>query len=48
MGVTDQPKPDPCPVCGSPTHKWWAPVLSDPGDVEPRANCTNPTCDWGY
>lgn len=37
-----------CPTCGSPVNKWYSPNMSDPGDVDPRADCTNPNCEWGY
>ena len=37
-----------CPQCGAWINHWWSPVLGDPGDVDPRADCTNPACDWGY
>jgi hypothetical protein len=37
-----------CPECGAWLNCWWAPVLGDPGDVDPRADCTNPKCHWGY
>lgn len=37
-----------CPECGSPIRKFYRPNASDPGDVDPAADCTNPQCDWGY
>jgi len=37
-----------CPDCGSPVINWWSGNQLDPGDVDPRADCTNPDCGWGY
>lgn len=36
-----------CPDCGSLVINWYSANL-DPGDVDPRADCTNPDCGWGY
>jgi hypothetical protein len=48
-GEQDRPAAkDECPDCGWSVINWWAPVLGDPGDVDPRADCTNPYCGWGY
>jgi len=37
-----------CPDCGWPVVNWWSGNQLDPGDVDPRADCTNPDCGWGY
>jgi hypothetical protein len=37
-----------CPDCGWPVINWWSGNQLDPGDVDPRADCTNPDCGWGY
>jgi hypothetical protein len=37
-----------CPDCGSPMRRWYSANPTDPGDVDPRATCTNPDCQWGY
>lgn len=37
-----------CPECGSKVRLWYSPNDLDPGDVDPRADCTNPDCGWGY
>jgi hypothetical protein len=37
---------DKCPDCGSLVLNWYSPNSRDPGDVDPRADCTN--CSWGY
>ena len=42
------PRRNPCPQCGGPVRNWWSANSRDPGDVDPRADCTNPACDWGY
>lgn len=39
---------NPCPQCGCEVHNYWSSNSRDPGDVDPRADCTNPLCDWGY
>lgn len=41
-------KDQPCPDCGWPVNNWWSGNQLDPGDVDPRATCTNPDCGWGY
>jgi hypothetical protein len=41
-------KDQPCPDCGWSVHNWFAGNPRDPGDVDPRADCTNPDCGWGY
>jgi len=41
-------KDRPCPDCGWPVINWWSGNQLDPGDVDPRADCTNPDCGWGY
>jgi hypothetical protein len=41
-------KDHPCPDCGWPVINWYSPNHLDPGDVDPRADCTNPDCGWGY
>jgi len=41
-------KDNPCPDCGWPVTNWWSGNHLSPGDVDPRADCTNPNCDWGY
>ena len=41
-------KDQPCPDCGWVVINWYSPNNGDPGDVDPRADCTNPDCDWGY
>jgi hypothetical protein len=41
-------KTDPCPDCGGEVINWYASNPRDPGDVDPRADCTNPDCLWGY
>jgi len=41
-------KTDPCPDCGWLVINWYSPNHLDPGDVDPRADCTNPDCGWGY
>jgi len=41
-------KDQPCPECGYPVRNWYSGNPSDPGDVNPRASCTNPVCNWGY
>jgi len=41
-------KDHPCPDCGWPVINWWSGNQLDPGDVDPRADCTNPDCGWGY
>lgn len=35
-----------CPDCGNQVRRWYD-GLPD-GDVEPRAHCTDPDCEWGY
>lgn len=39
---------DTCPDCGWLVINWYSPNNRDPGDVDPRADCTNPDCGWGY
>jgi hypothetical protein len=41
-------KDQPCPDCGWPVINWYSGNQLDPGDVDPRADCTNPDCGWGY
>jgi len=41
-------KDHPCPDCGWPVINWYSGNQLDPGDVDPRADCTNPDCGWGY
>jgi hypothetical protein len=41
-------KDQPCPDCGWPVINWWSGNQLDPGDVDPRADCSNPDCGWGY
>lgn len=39
----------PCPECGEPTlATWYAASANDPGDVDPRARCDSPDCDYEY
>lgn len=45
--VPRETKPKPiCPDCGAPVTHWYSANQSDPGDVDPRADCTK--CEWGY
>lgn len=52
MSETTEPPPletavaNPCPVCGAPLRRWYANFDGD--DVEPRAECSNLSCDYGY
>ena len=38
----------PCPECGSTVYYWWSASGHDPDDIDPRADCDNRTCLWGY
>lgn len=41
-------KDNPCPDCGWPVNNYYSSNQLDPGDVDPRADCSNPDCGWGY